>query len=96
MLEKIVAEYQRRLHAMQSGVAACMGMNLNTETSPKHLRTGVNAAMADQCGLVTLLIHKGVITREEYLEAIKTSMGEEVERYEKTLSDATGKQVTLV
>lgn len=79
---------------MQSGVAAEMHFN-SSPTDPKHLRVGVNAAMTDHAGFVKLLIRKGVITEEEYLDAITGSMNEEVERYEKHLSKQYNKKITL-
>lgn len=74
------ARYLKAAHAMQTGVA--MEMNYDPQpTTPKHLRVGVNSAMSDQGGLVTLLIAKGIITEEEYLEAICASMEREAESY---------------
>jgi hypothetical protein len=91
-----IARYHRALHAMQSGVAA--GMDIQGQeaaTTPKHLRTGVNAAMADHAGLVTLLIAKDVFTTAEYLSAIADSMEDEQRRYEERLSVALGRKVKL-
>jgi hypothetical protein len=73
-------------HAMQTGVAMEMGFD-PAPTEPKHLRVGINAAMADHAGLVTLLIAKGVFTKEEYAAAIATSMENEAARYERHLSE---------
>jgi acyl-CoA reductase-like NAD-dependent aldehyde dehydrogenase len=64
-------------------------------TEPKHLRTGINAAMSDQGGLATLLIAKGVFTRAEYAEAIADAMEKEAAEYEKLVSERVGKKVTL-
>jgi hypothetical protein len=81
-------------HAMQSGVA--MEMNYKPEpTDPKHLRTGINAAMVDHGALVRLLINKGIITEEEYLDAIADAMEEEVKRYERHLSELIGGNIKL-
>jgi hypothetical protein len=66
---------------MQTGVAYEMARGDNS-TEPKHLRVGVNAAMADHSGLATLLIEKGVFTMEEYCEAVANSMEAEKERYQ--------------
>ena len=89
--------YQAAAHAMQSGVAWEMGRDGpdTGPTSPKHLRVGVNAAMCDQAALVKLLIAKGIITHEEYLEAIAAEMEAEVGRYEARISRATGAKITL-
>lgn len=86
--------YEAAAHAMQSGVAMEMNHKLQP-TEPKHLRVGINAAMADHCGLVKLLIAKGVITDAEYLDAIAESMEAEKARYEKHLSDLLGTKITL-
>jgi len=81
-------------HAMQSGVA--MKMNLEpSESTSKHLRVGVNAAMCDHAGLVRLLIEKGLITEAEYEAAITAEMGREVERYEAWLTERLGRPITL-
>lgn len=89
--------YAALCHAMQSGVAAKMGIptNESRETDPKHLRVGVNSAMCDMSGLVRLLIRKGIITEEEYFAVIVESMQEEVERYERYLTQAFGRDVKL-
>ena len=86
--------YEAAAHAMQSGVA--MEMNhRSAPTEPKHLRVGINAAMADQAGLVMLLISKGIITEAEYIEAVAESMERERKRYEERLTELLGAKVTL-
>lgn len=86
--------YQAAAHAMQSGVAA--EMNYRSEpTDPKHLRTGVGAAMVDHSALVTLLIKNGIISKASYFEALADAMEEEKQRYEKHLTELLGKSVTL-
>lgn len=82
--------YVSAAHAMQSGVAMEQSRGSQCGT-PKHLRVGVNSAMADHCALVRLLMSKGIITEAEYLEAIRLAMIEEVERYEKNLSKSLKK-----
>jgi hypothetical protein len=92
--EKAVRDHKRyeaACHAMQSGVA--MKMNYSpTETSPKHLRVGVNSAMVDTGALMSLLVKKGIITEEELCEALADKMEEEVKLYEEALPG----NVTLV
>lgn len=95
--ESIEASYARYLaaaHAMQSGVASKMVFD-PAETTPKHLRVGVNSAMSDHSALAKLLIEKGVITEEEYFSAIADAMEREKGLYEKTVSDHFGAAVTL-
>lgn len=87
--------YNEALHAMQSGVAQKMAMD-PSETSPKHLRVGINSALCDNAALVKLLINKGIITDQEYIDALEEQMNLEVERYEKRLSELLGAKITLV
>ncbi len=87
--------YQRAAHAMQSGVAMDLNHDPSSGTS-KHLRVGVNAAMADQGGLVTLLIEKGVFTKLEYLTAIANHMEAEAVKYEQILTARVGKEIHLL
>lgn len=86
-------KYLNAVHAMQSGVAAMMAYS--DETSPKHLRVGVNSAMCDHAALVQLLTEKGVISMPEYQERIISQMDKEVGRYERELEEKTGTKVSL-
>mgnify|MGYP001058149011 CR=1 FL=1 len=91
-VKELREEYLRLLHAMQTGVA------FDPDTSdrePKHLRVGVNAAMADQGALAGLLIAKGIFTEEEYVEALVAGMQREVDGYEQKLSKKFSKPVHL-
>jgi hypothetical protein len=81
--------YRAAAHAMQSGVA--MKMNFAPgETTPKHLRVGINSAMSDQGALARLLIAKGVFTEDEYLEAVADGMEAEAASYEHQLREHFG------
>lgn len=86
--------YLNAAHAMQSGVAVKMGLDPK-ETSPKHLRVGVNSAMVEHAALAQLLIKKGVITEEEYAEAVTLGMEAEAQRYVTDLEERLGSKVTL-
>jgi hypothetical protein len=78
--------YMAAAHGMQSGVA--MKMNYDgKETELKHLRVGVNSAISGQGGLVALLIAKGVITEDEYLEAAADAMERERDAYQQWLQN---------
>lgn len=88
-IEKLVEQYKADAHAMQTGVAYMIEKGSGAE-SPKHLRVGVNSAMVDHAGLAMLLIKKGIITEEEYIEAIADKMREEKERYEREVNEAYG------
>lgn len=81
-----IERYEAAVHAMQTGVAMWMHIDPN-ETSPKHLRVGVNSALCDSAALAKLLIAKGLITEEEYIKALADQMGEEVSRYAQRLAD---------
>lgn len=92
--EEYAARYAAAAHAMQSGVKSEMELG-SRDTEPKHLRVGVNSALVDSAALAALLIAKGVITEDEYLEAIAAGMEREVTTYETRLSAALGTKVTL-
>lgn len=90
------ARYLAAAHAMQSGVAKEMVLSPATAAATqKHLRVGLNSAMADQGGLAQLLIEKGVFTRAEYFAAVADSMEQERAKYEALLSAQLGVPVTL-
>ena len=48
----------------------------------KHLRVGLDMRAADQSALAGLLIEKGVITTDEYVEQVRLGANEELARYE--------------
>jgi hypothetical protein len=83
-IEEDKKRYDAAAHAMQTGVAYEMSVYGDgiAATSPKHLRVGVNSALADIEGLVTLLMSKGLFTREEYYTAIADAMEREKQRYQ--------------
>lgn len=81
--------YQEACHAMQSGVAMMMNYE-SAETEPKHLRVGINSAMVNDAALVSLLVAKGIITMDEYAQAVTEEMNREAERYEQRVREATG------
>lgn len=87
--------YEAAGHAIQSGVKFEQEVLGSQDGAPKHLRTGLNLRACDHSALVRLLISKGVITDEEYVEAMAAEAEVEVRRYEERLSRATGKQVHL-
>lgn len=88
------ATYEEAAHAVQSGVA--FHQQLGSEGgSLKNLRTGLDLRAADACALAKLMIAKGLITEEEYVEAIRLETIAEARRYEKLLSGMMGKVVIL-
>lgn len=93
--ETATTEYLQLSHAMQSGVQAEIMANLNDAHTPKHLRTGVNAAMVENAALVQLLIDRGLVTRGEWAERLRDGMRAEVARYEQRLTEHVGRTVRL-
>ena len=94
-IEAAKARYKAAAHAMQTGVAFTMDSN-PSETSPKHLRVGVNSAMVEHGALVHLLMQKGIITEVEYLESLADFMEKERDSYVKMLKDRGYDNITLV
>lgn len=94
MTKEALDRYAAAMHAVQSGVAYEMPLN-KTPTEPKHLRTGINAAMVEHYALAKLLMDKGIITTDEYEEALAASAEAEKKRYEEHLSALMGSKVTL-
>lgn len=91
--------YMALQHAMQTGVGYTMELNQQAkregETSPKHLRVGVNTALNDTGALAALLTRKGVISIEEYDQLCTSMMRDLVEDYERRLSHYFGREVKL-
>jgi hypothetical protein len=92
-IAELTQEYHDLLHAVQSGVAA--EMELTDAHTPKHLRTGVNSSLVNSSALGRLLIHKGLITEVEYVEALCVGMRDEVAVYEQRLSKHYGRTIHL-
>ena len=86
-VDELVKQHRELSHAMQSGVEFSKD---KSDQESKHLRVGINVALADGGSLARLLIHKGVITEEEYLQAIVDGMKREVESYRDSIYGETG------
>jgi hypothetical protein len=69
--------YVQAAHGVQTAIAFDME-NGGTATTPKHLRVGVDMSKSDMLGLAMLLISKGVITQEEYIEHMRLAANEEL------------------
>lgn len=84
--------YEEALHAMQSGVAHTQQLDLQEgrPDTTKHLRVGINSAHVTDRALAELLIAKGIITTEEYIEAVRVAMCKEVAEMEEQLSARFG------
>lgn len=83
------AKYVDIMHAVQSGVAMKMDID-PSETSPKDLRVGINSVMVSDFAMVNLLIDKGIITRDEYLDSLIEVAEFEKKLYEDMLSNHGG------
>jgi hypothetical protein len=93
-LEEVKKDYRRNAHRMQAGVAYKMNYD-SSETSPKHLRVGINSALSDQAALAELLIQKGIISQDEYVRAIAGQMKKEADNYELEIQSKLGPNVKL-
>lgn len=82
--KKFFTLFEAAQHAMQTGVAIAEQQG-GKETTPKHLRVGVNTMLCNHAALVHILIKKGLFTEEEYAKATSEVMKEEQHRYEKLL-----------
>jgi hypothetical protein len=87
--------YLRAAHAVQSGIAALLERDPKIGT-PKHLRVGIDTGKAEHAALARLLIAKGMITEEEYTEAIIAGVEAEQRAYEERLSIIYGTKIRLV
>jgi hypothetical protein len=86
-LAQLIERYERAAHRVQTALAF---MPDHDNMKPKHLRTGIDMSKSDMAGLATLLVEKGVFTKEEYIEAVTTSAEAEADAYEHELSVRTG------
>ena len=96
---KISAEdrkrYENAMHGVQTGVAFLMQKDTR-ETDPKHLRVGVNSALLEQAALASLLISKGIITSDEYENALAEMAEREQIMYEDKLKEHYGANIKAV
>jgi ATP phosphoribosyltransferase len=75
--------YEEAAHGVQSAVKYEMEQRQRAVGDElKHLRVGLDMRAADMRGLVELLITKGAITGEDYIEQMRLAANEELARYE--------------
>lgn len=86
--------YVAAMRALESWVAVKARME-PAETNPQQLRLGVNSALLQQSALVQLLANKGLISEDEFLEAMANAAEQEVARYQQWVSATTGVEVSL-
>jgi hypothetical protein len=77
--------YMHHLHRMQAGVALQQGID-PTDGAPKHLRVGINSAHISHAALVRVLVARGLISNDEYVEALIQQTQEEADSYEERLA----------
>lgn len=76
-----MVRYTAAMHAVQSAIAieiSTLGDN-GAGADSKHLRVGINSAMAEHSAIVGLLIEKGVFTADQYYEAVVKAAEREAE-----------------
>ncbi len=83
--------YYVAMHRIQTAIAFLMNCDPNySAVEPKHMRVGIDLSKSDQAGLATLLIEKGIFTKEEYIEAILKSAQQEADAYEAQVQAVIG------
>jgi hypothetical protein len=92
--------YDVALHGVQAGAAleiaqANAGLPDALLRALKHLRVGIDSAMVNDAAMARLLVKRGIITGEAYIEEIRLEANRELDRYEARLSEAYGRKVTL-
>lgn len=70
--------YAEAAHGVQSALAYEILQGPVGRLHPKHMRTGLDLGKAEMAGLVTLMLAKGVFTMEEYLEAMRLGVNNEL------------------
>lgn len=93
-MSSAIDRYRAAAHAVQTGIAVSIEKG-DDLASPKHLRVGLDMRACDHAALVRLLIAKGIVTDEEYLEAVADEAEQEKARYEQRLLERLGAKVTL-
>lgn len=69
--------YEQAAHGVQTAIAYDIERG-GTAATPKHLRVGVDMSKSDMFGLAMLLIQKGIITQEEYVENMRLAANTEL------------------
>lgn len=85
--------YEQAAHGVQTAIKHRMDTEDRSShdfVSQKHLRTGIDMSKADMLGLAYLLIKRGVITQEEYVEAMRLAANHELNMHETEARQRTG------
>lgn len=88
--DEFLREYEKYAHRQQSALAFLQGgveeglipPEHTKSMTGKHLRVGVNNALAEIGALGGLLIKKGIITEQEYFKAMLEGVEREADRCE--------------
>lgn len=88
--EEIHREHFNLIHAIQTG-----NLQLGDQVDPnvkqfKHVRTGVDVAMAGIDAIKEILTSKGIISENDFLEAWSRELKFKVEAMEKRISEHYG------
>ncbi|MBK9284963.1 MAG: hypothetical protein IPM51_11710 [Sphingobacteriaceae bacterium] len=86
--------YEEALHGLQSCVKLEQSNRINFDYKKDH-RVGIDSAHVSDMAIARLLIEKGVITQEEYIEELRLCMNFEVALREKKWSEKLGREVTF-
>lgn len=80
-MEDLGMSYEAAAHGIQTVKAMELSSgdpNAISKFTPKHMRTGIDLTKAEMAGFAALLINKGVITLEEYQEAMRLGVNNEL------------------
>ena len=94
MSQADVDRYLKAMHAVQTGIAFRMEHDTNIAL-PKHMRTGIDSAMVTDAAIATLLISKGIFTRDEYDAELANQAEAEAERQRQALESYYGPDVQI-
>lgn len=89
--------YLELAHSIQCAAGFMIEGGHSNEGTPKHLRTGINMAMCGHVALVKLLVDKGIISEDEYadalIEMLEKELEKELESYKAEAKDIAGADI---
>ncbi len=97
--QQLQQEIFQTLHGIQTGIKfkyETEEKNLPIDHKLKHIRVGVDNAIAHGEALSMLLVKKGVFTEEEFLEQYLDSLQFKLKQYKRELSEELGVNVNLI
>jgi hypothetical protein len=88
--------YEEAAHGVQCAILTDMnGFERCAAVEPKHMRTGIDMSKADMLGLAALLMDKGVITHDEYVEYMRRAANQEVAMREEEAFQKYGRRISF-